>query len=661
MPGRKKKPTSRKSQSVKSSKKPAKKKTQADVKSVNKRSIAALKDSKRLLNIVLDAAHMGVWEWDIKTNKLRWSGSIQELYLHPTRSFSDSFDEYMQVVHPEDRSKIINGLKTSLQLLQPYYVEHRVIRKDGSVRWLEAYGNVYKNKAGDPISMTGTVQDVTSRKLIEKERQDWKTRHELISTSAGLVIYDYDIVTGDIIWSGNSLDVLGYDPNELGNIDQWVKQIHPDDRQEAFDLLAKAQRELKPYDVYYRFEKKNGAYCYMHDRGFFIANSNGKALRMLGMMHDVTEQVKAQESLRESELRYRTLQEASFGGIGLHELGKIIDCNHGLCEMTGYPYSELIGMNGLNLVAPEWRDYVYEKIKSGYESTYDVEGVRKDGSRYFLEIRGKNIPYQDKKIRVTEFRDITERKRNEEKIMEQNAKLTGLMLDLTRKNKQLEDFTQIVSHNLRSPVGNILTLLSFLENASTEEERSEYLSFLRESATTTLGMLNELNDILKVKQNKNIERHELYFEDVFFQVQSMLNARITECGATVSFDFSKAQTVVFPPVYLESIMLNLLDNALKYHHPDRKPNIQFTSFVNVDGNVILEVTDNGLGINLERYGHQVFKLRKTFHHHPESRGIGLFMVKNQLDAMGGDINVSSEENVGTSFFVNFNKHPLDGD
>jgi PAS domain S-box-containing protein len=659
MPGRQKKPTNRKTSSLKSQTKSVKK--SKDVKSVSKKSIDALKDSKRLLNIVLDAAHMGVWEWDIKTNKLRWSGSIQELYLHPTKSFSESFDEYMKGVHPDDRSKIINGLKTSLQLLRPYFVEHRVIRKDGTVRWVEAYGNVYKNKSGEPISMTGTVQDVTSRKLIEKERQDWKTRHELISSSAGLVIYDYDITTGDIVWSGNSLEVLGYDPNELGNIDQWIKQIHPDDRQEAFALLAQAQNELKPYDVYYRFQKKNGDYCYMHDRGFFIANSNGKALRMLGMLHDVTEQVHAQESLRESELRYRTLQEASFGGIGLHEQGKIIDCNHGLCELTGYQYNELIGMNGLNLVAPEWRDYVFEKIKSGYDKTYDVEGVRKDGSRYFLEIRGKNIPFENKKIRVTEFRDITERKRNEEKIVEQNAKLTGLMLDLTRKNSQLEDFTQIVSHNLRSPVGNILTLLSFLENASTVEERAEYLSFLRESATTTLGMLNELNDILKVKQNKSIERHELHFEDVFYQVQSMLNARITELGAAVSFDFSKAQTVTFPAVYLESIMLNLLDNALKYHHPDRKPDIQFTSFVNVDGNVILEVTDNGLGINLERYGHQVFKLRKTFHHHPESRGIGLFMVKNQLDAMGGDINVSSEENVGTSFFVNFNKHPLDGD
>jgi sensor histidine kinase regulating citrate/malate metabolism len=74
----------------------------------------------------------------------------------------------------------------------------------------------------------------------------------------------------------------------------------------------------------------------------------------------------------------------------------------------------------------------------------------------------------------------------------------------------------------------------------------------------------------------------------------------------------------------------------------------------------MEVRDNGLGINMERFGHQVFKLRKTFHHHPESRGIGLFMIKNQIEAMGGEISISSKENEGSAFFINFNKHPTDG-
>jgi PAS domain S-box-containing protein len=380
---------------------------------------------------------------------------------------------------------------------------------------------------------------------------------------------------------------------------------------------------------------------------------------MLGMMNDVTERIKSEESLRDSEQRFRTLQEASFGGIGLHDQGRIIDCNQGLCDLSGYSHEELKGKNGLDLIAPEYRDFVIDKIRSGYDKTYDVEGIRKDGSRYFLEIRGKNIPFEGKSIRVTEFRDITDRKRVEEKIVEQTTRLASVAEDMKRKNNQLEEFTQIVSHNLRSPVGNILTLLSFYEGAESEGEKAEYISLLKEAAGTTLVMLNELNDILKIKQTKNIEKQDLKFEKVMQQIRTMMNARITELGAEIVTDFSAAPDISYPTIYLESILLNLLDNALKYYCPGRPPRVEVNTSINQQGNIILEIKDNGVGINLQRYGHQVFKLRKTFHHHPESRGIGLFMIKNQIEAMGGEITISSKENEGTSFFINFNKHQTD--
>jgi PAS domain S-box-containing protein len=376
---------------------------------------------------------------------------------------------------------------------------------------------------------------------------------------------------------------------------------------------------------------------------------------MLGMMNDISERFKAQESLRESEQRFRVLQEASFGGIALHDKGKILDCNQGLCGITGYTYEELIGKNGLELVVEEWRDHVLDKIVSGYEKTYDVEGLRKDGSKYFLEIRGKNLSLEGKIIRVTEFRDITDRKLNEEKMAEQNRRIVAAAEELRRKNHQLQEFTQIVSHNLRSPVGNILTLLTFYENAKNEQEKDEYIALLKESSVTTLTMLNELNEILKIKQDKNIPKQHIQFEKMVQQVTSMLTARITEVKARIKFNFSQAPEIHYPSIYLESILLNLLDNALKYRSPDRLPEIELETYTNEADDLILAVRDNGLGINLERYGHQVFKLRKTFHHHPESRGIGLFMIKNQIEAMGGHITVESNENKGTTFFVNFSK------
>jgi PAS domain S-box-containing protein len=859
------------------------------------------------LDIALEAAQMGLWEYDLKTNASVWSSNVHKLFGLSDPVFEGTLETFIEKVHPQDRQRVKKSLQESISKIIPYDVEYRIIWPDGTLHWLKSIGKVSLDKKNKASKVTGTIQDISKKKLIESEREDWKTRHELISKSAGIVIYDYDIPSGKILWSGNSENVLGFKPAELGNIDRWIELIHPEDRKDALASLDKAEKELTAYDVNYRFMKKNGEYCFVHDRGFFVANQKNKAIRMLGMMsdisakyeaekkikehiqfresieralpdilyvhdfknqkyiytnknieklgytyqelgamnnfvaqilhpddlknlpkwtnepkgyvrelelrirpkggeyrwilsrttpfqwdregnvtqiigiaqditnrkefvnqlnnseqsyrelfdtvgeaiyiqqpdgvfidvnkgacamygyekseligkgaqflsaegkndfeainlrmkkalegkpqmfefwgkkkkgviflqeirltkgsyfgkdiiiatgRDITQRRNTEQALRDSEQRFRTLQQASFGGIGLHDKGVVIDCNQGLCDLTGYAYKELIGANGLELIAPEWRPFVLEKIQTNYDKPYDVEGIRKDGSRYILEIHGKTIPYEGRPIRVTEFRDVTARKRAEEKIVEQNANLISLTEDLLRKNNQLEEFTQIVSHNLRSPVGNIISLLNFFDGAVTEEERKEYINLLKESSATTLYMLNDLNEVLKIKQDKKIATQELQLEVVAEQVKSMLNAKISKLSAEVIFDFSAAPVIIYPAIYLESIMLNLLDNALKYAHPERRPRVEFKSYFNRQGNVLMEVKDNGLGLNIEKYGHHIFKLRKTFHRHPESRGIGLFMIKNQIEAMGGEITMASKENEGSTFFINFNK------
>lgn len=356
----------------------------------------------------------------------------------------------------------------------------------------------------------------------------------------------------------------------------------------------------------------------------------------------------------ESERRFRTLQQASFGGIGLHDKGVIIDCNQGLCDLTGYSYEELIGLNGLLLIAEHDRKLVMERIVSGYEQPYDVECLRKDGSKFAMEVHGKNIPYMGKMIRVTEFRDVTGRKRAEEKIREQNARLSDIASDLKRKNDQLEEFAQIVSHNLRGPIGNILSLISFYEETPSDKERTEYFDLLKTSSHAVHNTFNELVEVLKIRQHTDIERQTLSFEAILEKVKQMFAAKINTTKAVITSDF-KVTTANYPNIYLESIFLNLLSNSLKYRRKNVTPIIAFRTYEN-DRNTILEVSDNGLGIDLERYGHQVFKLNKTFHLHAEARGIGLFITKNQVEAMGGEIKVFSKPNEGATFVVNLNKN-----
>lgn len=494
-----------------------------------------------------------------------------------------------------------------------------------------------------------TVGASLDRKQIESENKDWQTRYELVTRASGQIVYDYFLPSGRIIWSDNLLKEIGYTQSEVDDVNKWSELVHPDDRAEAFALLETAEKNLLEYNITYRFQTKNEGFQYMWDRGFFMANNQGKAYRMLGVMQNINSQKIAETELKESEQRFRTLQEASSGGIALHKKGRILDANKGLSAMTGYTMEELIGMNGLDLVADEFKSTVLSHIQSGYDQPYDIVGIRKDGTRYGIEVHGKNVPFRGETLRVTEFRDISERKEFEQKIVEQNKSLTIIADDLKKKNEQLEEFTQIVSHNLRSPVSNILSLLDFYDKATDDQEKANLLLMLRESGSKILTNLHELNEVLKIKQAKDIERQQLSFSEVLKSVLQQLSARVAETKAKIKTEF-EIESIRYPNIYLESILMNLLSNALKYRHQDRTPEILVQTFEQ-HGNLFLKITDNGLGLDLKRYGNHIFKLRKTFHVHPESRGIGLFMIKNQIEAMGGEIQIESEPNIGTSFIV----------
>lgn len=241
-----------------------------------------------------------------------------------------------------------------------------------------------------------------------------------------------------------------------------------------------------------------------------------------------------------------------------------------------------------------------------------------------------------------------------ENLREANQRISVNAEKLKEKNVQLLDFCNIISHNFRGPLGNMVALVDLFEAAETAEEREAFAKHFKPVILGLNETCNELFESLQVVQDPSVTSEPVGFEDTFNKTCRSLQAMITGAKAKISADFSSAPEAYCPAVYLESIFHNLISNAVKYRAPHRAPVITIRSATERD-EVVLSVKDNGVGLDLERHGDALFKMRKVFHDHPEAKGFGLFLTKAQVESIGGRIWAESEPNEGSTFLIAFPK------
>jgi signal transduction histidine kinase len=280
--------------------------------------------------------------------------------------------------------------------------------------------------------------------------------------------------------------------------------------------------------------------------------------------------------------------------------------------------------------------------------------IRKDQSRVPVVLSLTALRNDDKALigYASIATDITEQKKAQEELMRSKNNLEIAARELQEQNRQLDEFAHIISHNLRSPVSNIKALIGLLNDQSSVQEYRTIFEKLKNVSSNLGETMNELMETLRAKKNTNVEVSEIRFKELLDKIVQSLEGDLIHSEATISFDFDKAPAIQYSKSYLESILQNLLSNAIKYRSPNRRPEIHFSSSV-VKEKVVLRVADNGLGIDLEKFGDKLFGLHKTFHDNKEARGVGLFLTKTQIEAMGGTISVESEVDRGATFIIQF--------
>jgi signal transduction histidine kinase len=240
-------------------------------------------------------------------------------------------------------------------------------------------------------------------------------------------------------------------------------------------------------------------------------------------------------------------------------------------------------------------------------------------------------------------------------IKRKELELQEITEELSKKNNELEKFAYITSHNLRAPVVNLLSLTQMQEESSfTEELQKEIRQNIYECVRKLDSTLNDLIEIVASQSGKSAKSEDLNLQTELNNVIKTIENQIKSSGAKIEVNFGKESHIHFPRHYLQSIFLNLLTNAIKYKSNERNLMISLKTRENKDYTQFF-FSDNGIGINLDKYGSKIFGLYQRFQPNIEGKGLGLYIVKSQIESMNGKIEVDSLPNVGTTFCIYFKK------
>jgi len=340
-------------------------------------------------------------------------------------------------------------------------------------------------------------------------------------------------------------------------------------------------------------------------------------------------------------------------GIAIVSLkGEWVKVNASVLNALGYTKEELYSMTFKEITHKDDLDIDLSKMKSLLSGTIPSYSMKK---RYFhkdgrviwtrLSVSLVKDNLDKPQYFISQISDISQMIKNENKLKS--------MLDIVKiQNERLSDFTEIITHNLKTHVFNLSTLVDFIEEDIPEIKPREDFKMLKDSVTNlndTVLHLTEISKIKTIKENKldNLNLCE-YVSKTIYNVSAL--AKNIDCKIVNKVDANCEIKAI--SAYLDSIILNFLTNAIKYKSLDRNPIIELSTEIK-NQYVVLTIKDNGVGIDLSKNGSKLFTLNGTFNNHHDSRGVGLFITKNHIESLGGKIEVESELNKGTSFSLYF--------
>jgi PAS domain S-box-containing protein len=490
------------------------------------------------------------------------------------------------------------------------------------------------DSAGKIVGTQGVLFDVTERKRAEEALWEAGERFQLVARATNDAVWDWNL-TDPAWWNDTFYEVYGFDRNTPPSFEAWASHIHPDDRERVMAGFRAVVEHGEPaWSAEFRFKRADGTYGHVFDRAYSLRDASGKTVRMLGSMMDITERKRAEEALRTSEAELRAILESTGDGILAVDCegDKVIKVNRRFAELWKIPQSIMdAGDNDAlrNFVLKQLSDP--DAFLKKLHSLYGTDAVSVDPLVFkddrIVERHGFPM-IMDGVVtgRVWSFRDITERKRQEE--------------ELKQKNAELERFTYTVSHDLKSPLVTVKTFLGYLEQDLTrpDPERVKQDVAYMHTATEKMGqLLDELLNLARVGRKENPSAR-VTFQELAQEAVRLVAGRISAGGVKVQVADAVVTLEGDRPRLME-IWQNLVENACKFMGNQPQPQVKIG--VEPRGpETVFFVRDNGAGID-PRYQSKVFGLFEKLDPKGEGTGMGLALVKRIVEMHKGRIWVES--------------------
>ncbi len=455
------------------------------------------------------------------------------------------------------------------------------------------------------------------------------------------------------IWSDQFYDNLGFEQKEVtSDIDYFLEHLlHKEDVEIFRDNFFSYRSNSINFKQHIKVRTKQGDYklfrCATNDE----LPVNIKSERNIIFFFEI--KLEPEQAISKDNFYYKeTAQMTATGSWYVDFAKKRSYWDFETRRILGYPDDYIPSLkDSANYYAEECQqqaaDCFFNCAMAGIPFNTEIKMVSATKKIFWVRAIGKPVYNENKEIIGIRgvFQDIDDIKTKE-------LRLEKSIDIIASQNSRLFNFAHIVSHNLRSHTSNLSLLVQLIEGIEDPKEKIALIKEIKQISSSLNITIEHLNEIVAIHTNKDQEKKLVKFQDALSLVTSGVGQMISMSKTKIEADFSALSEVKFIAAYMESILLNFITNSIKYKHPNRDPIIKINTYTN-DQKKYLKFSDNGIGIDLEAFKDKIFGMYKTFHYNDDAVGIGLFLVKNQVESLDGSIVVESEVDKGTTFIIEF--------